>query len=248
MPVAGTEMNYQLGETAMSRSLPISTLLGLLVSPLLSWILVTALLCGCSMEASTLYPPKISAPTKKVYLINHGWHAGIATQQNHIPKSIWPKLTGFRNLDYLEIGWGDRDYYTSTDPGLAKAVKAVLLPTSSVLHLAGFDGLPELFFPSQEIIEIELSVPGFENMIRFIVDSFARDTAGHVIVLGAGLYGNSRFYASKQTYYLCKTCNIWTANALQAAGCPIGSPITVEGLMSQAGTFGKVRQAGAKMP
>lgn len=220
-----------------------------LKSLLSSCILIAIILTsGCGIQPNTLFPPGKDTPTISVYLINHGRHAGLATQQHHMPKPFWLKLDGFSSMEYLEIGWGDRDFYTSPDPGLGVAMKAVLLPTSSVLHIAGFNGPPETYFPSQEIIEVELSVPGFEQMIRFIEDSFKRDPAGHVLVLGTGLYGNSRFYASKVNYHLCRTCNIWTANALQAAGCPIGSPITVDGLMSQVRTFGKVRQTGLNTP
>lgn len=199
------------------------------------------------MQPSNLFPPKKDSPIISIYLINHGLHAGIATPQNQIPQTLWPRLAGFDNKKFLEIGWGDRKYYTATDPGLTSAMRAVLLPTSSVLHLAEFDSRPEAFFPNQEIIMIELSVKGFEKMMGFIAKSFARDPAGQVIVLGPGLYGNSRFYASKETYHLCKTCNTWTANALRAGGCPVGSPVTVGGLMKKAGTFGKVMQSRISM-
>jgi hypothetical protein len=67
--------------------------------------------------------------------------------------------------------------------------------------------------------------------------------------LGPGLYGNSRFYLSRETYHLFNTCNVWTARALRAAGLPItpARAISVESLMSQARKFGAVVQSGTQL-
>lgn len=199
---------------------------------------------GCAVQSTNaVFPPKNNEPTKIIYLVSHGWHAGIVVKRTDITENALPKLHAFTNVEYLEIGWGDKDYYTTPNPGLSVAVKAVLLPTSSVLHLVGFHSSPEKYFPHSEIIRIELSTPGFDQMILHISKSFSHDEAGQVIPLGSGLYGNSRFYASQEIYHLCKTCNSWTAGTLQAAGCPVGSTPTVNSLMSQTRGFGKVIQA-----
>ena len=79
-----------------------------------------------------------------------------------------------------------------------------------------------------------------------IAASFATDETGNITSLGPGLYGNSRFYLSRETYHLFKTCNVWTARVLRAAGLPMtpAGAISVENLMSQARKFGMVVQSG----
>jgi uncharacterized protein (TIGR02117 family) len=207
----------------------------------LLFIIVT-LVNGCAVQSNTLFPPQKDEQTRTIFLVSHGRHAGIVLKRIDIRQSGWPRLHAFSRMDYLEIGWGDRDYYTSPDPGPGLAAKALLLPTSSVLHLVGFQGAPDSYFPYSEIIRLELSVPGFEQMVHHISKSFSRDESGSAIPLGPGNYGFSRFYASEETYYLCKTCNTWTATILQTAGCQVTPALTVDGLMSQVRGFGNVIQ------
>jgi hypothetical protein len=59
-----------------------------------------------------------------------------------------------------------------------------------------------------------------------------------------GLYGVSQFYRSRDTYHLFRTCNIWTARALYAAGCPVRPflAMTEYNLMLQAQSFGCILQ------
>ena len=178
---------------------------------------------GCTKQSSTLFPPQVGEQTRTIFLISHGLHAGIVLRRSDIRQPGWPQLQPFDDMEYLEIGWGDKDYYISSDPGAGLAVKALLMPTASVLHLVGFNGSPESYFPNSEIIKIELSIAGFEKMVRYLSKSFLRDEYGSAVPLDPGKYGHSRFYASEETYYLCKTCNTWTATILKTAGCPVTS-------------------------
>ena len=211
------------------------------------WILFLAASCSaCAAPVRDAPAPSESEPHKTIYLVSHGWHAGIVLQRAEIPESIWPAPVDFPYAQYLEVGWGDMDYYQTADPHMGLILKAALLPTASVLHIVGFNGSVPAYFPYSEIIRIELSSAGFEHLSRTIAASFATDEAGNTTSLGPGLYGNSRFYLSRETYHLFNTCNVWTARALRAAGLPI-TPATatrVENLMSQARKFGVVVQAG----
>ena len=181
-----------------------------------------------------------------VYLVSHGWHAGIVLGRAEIPDNVWPAAGDLPDAQYLEVGWGDMDYYQTPDPHMGLIIKAALLPTASVLHIVAFSGPVQAYFPYSEIIRIELSSAGFEHLSRTIAASFATDEAGNITSLGHGLYGNSRFYLSRESYHLFNTCNVWTARVLRAAGLPI-TPATatrVESLMSQARNFGIVVQSG----
>ena len=214
---------------------------------ILIWILFIAAGCyACAAPVRDVLPsPSESEPGKTIYLVSHGWHAGIVLQRDKIPDSIWPAPVDFPDVQYLEVGWGDMDYYQTPDPHMGLILKAALLPTASVLHIVGFNGPVQAYFPYSEIIRIELSSAGFEHLIRTIAESFARDEAGNATSLVPGLYGNSRFYLSSECYHLFNTCNVWTARALRATGLAIipVRAITVENLMSQAHKFGTVIQS-----
>jgi hypothetical protein len=100
-------------------------------------------------------------------------------------------------------------------------VKAALWPTESVLHIVGFSGPVETYFPASEIVGIKLSLRGFERLCAFIQNAYARDASGAVTELGPGLYENSRFYLGRKKFHLLRTCNVWTAQAIRSSGFPI---------------------------
>jgi len=210
------------------------------------WILFLAVSCStCAAPIRETLAPSESEPRKTIYLVNHGWHAGIVLRRVDIPDNIWPKLGNFPDMEYLEVGWGDMDYYQIPDSHLGFILKAALLPTASVLHIVGFNGHVPAYFPFSEIIRIELSSAGFELLSRTIASSFALDKAGNTTSPSPGLYGNSRFYLSRETYHLFNTCNVWTARALRTAGLPItpATATSVGNLMSQARKLGVVVQS-----
>lgn len=176
---------------------------------------------GCAGPIQGLYPPEAGDPVTSVYVVSHGWHTGLVVNRRDIPEGIWPEHNDFPNSDYLEVGWGDRDFYQAAEPTSGLALKAAFWPTASVLHVAGFRGPVERFLGGAERIEIGLSPRGFRALTAFIQDAYARDESGKAIPLGPGQYGQSRFYLARETYFLLKTCNTWIARALRAAGCPV---------------------------
>lgn len=186
-----------------------------------------------------------AAAQKTIYLVSHGWHAGIVLQRVDIANIIWPDVDAFPDTRYLEIGWGDLDFYQTPDPHFGIYLKAVLLPSASVLHVVGFNNAVSVNFPHSEIIRIELSAAGFEHLTRTLAASFVRDVDANSTSIGPGLYGNSRFYPSNESYHIFNTCNVWTARALRDAGMPVSPArsISVESLMSQARKFGTLIQS-----
>lgn len=208
---------------------------------LFSTLTVTVLSSGCAASIKGACPADARGElAKTIYLVSHGWHVGIVVNRANIPNDIHLVHKDFSNADYLEIGWGDRDFYQMPIPDLGTALKAVLLPTPSVLHIVAFNDSVASYFPHSEIIRVRLSDAGFQRMIRYIAASYDRDPVGNIVPLGTGLYGASQFYRSQETYHLFRTCNVWVARALDAAGCPVRPflAITEDNLMLQIQSFG----------
>jgi uncharacterized protein (TIGR02117 family) len=178
-----------------------------------------------------------------VYLVAHDKHSGIAVRRADIPAGLWPESRDFLQADYLEVGWGDRDYYMGRDQGFWGTLRAALgSDNPSVLHVAGVRSPLTASFPASEIIEVKLPRDGFERLVRYIHDAHDRAGKPAVAPLGPGLYGDSRFYPARESFNLFRTCNIWTARGLRGAGLAIEDSITMEGLMSQARGIGRVVQ------
>ena len=121
------------------------------------WILFLAASCSaCTVPARDVPAPSENEQHKTIYLVNQGWHAGIVLRRADIPDSNWPILGDFPKAHYLEVGWGDMDFYLTQDPHWGLTLKAALWPTASALHIAGFNGSVPAYFPYSEIIGIEL--------------------------------------------------------------------------------------------
>ncbi len=192
--------------------------------------------CGTSGEWRLL--PDTPADQYRVYLVSHGWHTGIVIAGDNLGDHL-----GFLNTDahfgggrFYEFGWGDKGFYQAQriTPGLA--VRAILWPTDSVMHVVAMPDSPDRFFPDSRTIEISVSGRGLAELTAFIAGSFARDDSGGVFRDVEGLYGTSWFYQGAGSYYLTKTCNSWSAEALHSAGLPVSYrlALTADAVMEQA--------------
>lgn len=207
-------------------------------------VLMSALLFACASTPNNLFPPGPNEASRTIYLVSHGWHAGIVVKRADIPAGFWPEHNEFPGAEYLEVGWGDKDYYMTPKSGLWITLKAGLLPTASVLHVVGFDIPVTRYFPHSEVIRIDLSEAGLERLLRHIENNYARDENAVSRSLGPSLYGDGQFYLSRETYHVFNTCNVWTARALREAGCPItpAANLRVETLLDNVAKFGTVIQ------
>lgn len=178
-----------------------------------------------------------------VYVTGHGWHTGLVLRTNDIPAGVLPEILDFQGTDFVEFGWGDEGFYRAKKitPGLI--AKAALVPTSSVLHLAGFRGQVEEFFTASDLVELTLDDTQFESLCEYLSATFDRDQVP--ANLGEGLYGHSRFYRARGSYYFPKTCNVWTAGALKESGFPLRTvtAVTAEGVLKQSRRFGRELQS-----
>jgi uncharacterized protein (TIGR02117 family) len=187
--------------------------------------------------------PADAAPaTQRVYVVNHGKHAGLALRAADVPPD-WPARGDFPDAAFFEVGWGDRDYYMHPDPGLWLALKAALWPTPAALHIAAVDDALEHYFAALEIVELAVSAAGLPRIVEYVQRSHALDAAGRPIALGRGQYGRSRFYASRERFYFPRTCNAWVAGALRAAGLAVdpAAAITAEQLFAQLRPLARTR-------
>ncbi len=208
--------------------------------PRLWLLLVLAIIsAGCLGPRRGLFPPNREEPRKTVYVVGHGWHTGVVLRKADIPAGLWPEKDDFPGADYLEVGWGDDAYYRAPKVTPLITMKALFWCDKSVLHVVGFAEPVRAFFPASQIVRVELSEPGFTNLCKFVNDRFKREGGKRATPLQAGLYGRSYFYRATGRYYFPKTCNIWTASTIRAAGCPITPAygMTARNVMFQARLF-----------
>ena len=212
-------------------------------------VLMTVLLSGvgCTMPGPPLYPVSVQEEPRSIYVVRHEWHTGLVVKYDDIDPHLWPEKDDFPEALYLEVGWGDRDFYQTPRPGLGTLLQAALKSPASVLFVIGLPTGVTRYFPYADILEIPLSQRGLEELVRFIHATYKRDASGQTIPLGPGHnHRHSMFYLAEGDYSLFNTCNSWISKALQAAGLPIKTALRAGGVMSQAKRYGQMIQVRAE--
>ena len=173
--------------------------------------------------------------TYSIFIVKYRWHSGIIINRSEAI-AYFPFLeNNFTNNKFIEIGWGDKDFYMAKDETFWLAIKAVLIPTSSVIHVHGFNENPEQHYSKNEIIELQLEELEYKSLIKSIQSSFATNSNKNEIKESIGLVTNSYFFLSNEKYHIFNTCNVWVAKRLNEAGIQV-SPfrsITSNSLMKQ---------------
>tara|TARA_B110000444_G_scaffold221631_1_gene223107 strand:+ start:334 stop:930 length:597 start_codon:yes stop_codon:yes gene_type:complete len=178
---------------------------------------------------------KPSAKERDIYLISTGWHTGIAVPVDTLLKRNLPESLDFREIQYLEIGWGDRIFYQSPNPSYSALLNALLKPTSSVIHVYGFNHSIETTFRNSKTVKLTLNETEYTKLLYFIHKSFTRNVNGKPRLEGVGLYGknNSFFYMANGEFHLFNNCNTWVASAIQSTGIGLDSTgiVTADNLL-----------------
>jgi uncharacterized protein (TIGR02117 family) len=198
-----------------------------------AFLFVAATLVTLRSGDRALYPAPTGEATVRVFVVSHGYHAGIVLPRAMVADvasrrgyaALIAVATRFAAFPFLEIGWGDEEFYRSV-PTIASvtvpmAARALFLPgNASVVHVVGLSYPPRAAFPAAHIIALELSAEGFDRVLARIDASFAPAADAPADDAGPGLYGPSRFYRARGTFNIFHVCNHWLADLLDAAGVP----------------------------
>jgi uncharacterized protein (TIGR02117 family) len=197
-------------------------------------VFAAAILVTLRSGDRALYPVSAAEPGVRVFVVSHGYHAGVVLPRGTLAEAasrrgyaaLMAVATRFAAFPFVEIGWGDEEFYRSV-PTIASltvsmAARALFLPGNrSVLHVVGLSYPPRAAFPLADIIALDLSPEGFERMLARIDATFAPAGTGEPTDdAGPGLYGPSRFYRARGTFNILHVCNHWLADLLDAAGVP----------------------------
>ena len=198
-------------------------------------VLVALLAFACVRPISELQFHGAGDKRRSIFVVNYGWHTAIVIRKSDLSEKTLPEVGDFPDANYLEIGWGDRDYYQAVDAGLGLALKAAFWSSGSVLHVVGIKGAMDHYFAGSEIVEIMLGDEMFQRLSDFISGTFLRPDPAAPAQARPGHYPTSRFYPASGKFHLFRTCNTWVAEALGSAGLPLnpGFVFTAGSLMTR---------------
>lgn len=157
----------------------------------------------------------------EVYLVRLGWHSSLVFKVADIDETKWPEIKRWNHYRYVHVGWGDEAFYQSSDDLALLAVRAVLIPTQSVIRIAGFYSPPEKYFGEhRSMVHLLLTPDEYSLLIHEISSCFLRDEKNQLI--SSVDYGHpEQFFLSCETYHFFRTCNTWMAKRLRVAGLPM---------------------------
>jgi hypothetical protein len=81
-------------------------------------VLLAAVFTGCAAPVKGMCPPEAGEPAETVHLVVHGWHAGLVFPRDREAVLAWVVAREFADTQYVEVGWGDRDFYQAQEPHL----------------------------------------------------------------------------------------------------------------------------------
>lgn len=195
--------------------------------------LFTAMFLGAC--GSITGAPPSAGDCMTVRLWSNGWHANLALPADAFNEGH-PVRTLFPEAQYFLIGWGERDFYMATEAGFWKGLKAIIPPSSSVVHVIAADTpVEDTQWRPRDFVQFAISQAGAEQIADGIAKSLSYDETGTLIILGEGrVAGASHFLAARENFHLFNMCNHWTARRLREAGVPVraGISFTAPGLIS----------------
>ncbi|MEY3304782.1 MAG: DUF2459 domain-containing protein [Pseudanabaena sp.] len=201
----------------MTRKQKTAIFLGILLGILIA---IASYFLYCPSPTEGLFPPAPNAKTRTIYFVQHEWHSGLAWAQQ---RGETFGAEEWKDAPYVEVGWGDRQFYFAGDQSIPSMLRAAFIPSDSVMHVTSFAEAPEKFFKFP-ILPIELSEAGFQNLLAHVKQTFTVNEKGdRLAAIGKGQYGVSNFYAAVPRYFSAFNCNTWAAEALRNGGvsvCP----------------------------
>ncbi|MCX7986218.1 MAG: DUF2459 domain-containing protein [Bacteroidales bacterium] len=159
---------------------------------------------------------------KNIFLVRQSWHAALV-MPSHDLKNYLSKLPNhFFHYQYIEISWGDLDFFTASKPTVWQGIKAVLFPTNSVILVQAYNTHPSLIFPLGYVFEFKISENDYRLLLAYIEKSFKTDTNNSILHLSSSTcVPYSCFYHSVDKYHLFNTCNMWIARGLRKGGLDV---------------------------
>ena len=160
--------------------------------------------------------------TYTVYLIKTAWHVGISVKVDSFAVRKLKVLDYFKEYKFADIGWGDEQFYQEPGTDILLALKALFLPTPSVVRIAGIkSGIKDFISASDFTVNVILTKEQYAKLLEFIEKSLAKNAEGKYLITSREYGGEIMFFKSGLKYHMFHTCNTWIAGALNSAGIQI---------------------------
>ena len=131
-----------------------------------------------------------------------------------------PYEKDLHSYPYLGVGWGDPGFYLELESwdklSVKIAAKAMLMPTSTIMHIIGYEDLPQ---DTLTVEKITISHSQYLHLCSYIYNDFTlNDNQKINLIPGVGYSNNDNFYHANGVYHAFHTCNYWVNKGLKKIG------------------------------
>ena len=160
-------------------------------------------------------------PDVLVYLLADTLHTGVVFPYDWLLDSGFVPPKGFDKTPVaVSTSWGNRDAYVEKrwlSP--YKVFRALFTPSPSVMEIVPVNwNVPEVV-PHQRIYQKLVPRSQGPEIAAFLNNCSRMDADGRPIAIGPSSWGKGVLLESRHHYFVPRICNIWTVQALEAAGC-----------------------------
>jgi uncharacterized protein (TIGR02117 family) len=193
----------------------------------MKWSLITFLLYMSVLLVGLIPVNNGFVPSKqgvRIFLVSNAVHADVIVPvltetvdwRDRFSDTRFVGDASFEN--HVAFGWGDKGFFLETetwhDLKISTAAKALLLPSSSCLHVA---------FTRPEYhanrVAVTISYEQYARLVSFIESSFLTNAEGEPVQIRGYAYSSTdAFFEAHGRYHLFNTCNSWVGRALRHAG------------------------------
>ena len=160
----------------------------------------------------------------EIYIVSNGVHTDFVIPiRNEIYN--WSQFIlvedfgqNWNYANHIAFGWGDQGFYLNTpewkDLRPGTALKAVLIPSSSAMHVTLWNQ------PEEDTLvkKITITEEQYLALVTYITKSFKLDESDHPNSIAAGYGSHDLFYDGKYSFHLFRACNTWTNDGLKVIG------------------------------
>jgi uncharacterized protein (TIGR02117 family) len=174
---------------------------------------------ACATPPPTSSASGAVAATESIYVVRRGWHVDVGIAAPDAQAELRAVRADFPAANYLLFGFGDRRYLLHRGAG---NLLAAIWPGAGVVLVTALRATPQRAFGPQQVIRLSVTPTQLQALQTYIAQSLGMPGSS-IARLADGPYDDSAYYQTSAHYSALHTCNTWAAEALQAAGLPVGS-------------------------
>jgi uncharacterized protein (TIGR02117 family) len=207
-----------------------------------AWIarILVAVGLGLALAASDGAAPRpvVAGPCAPLGIWSNGAHTSLIVPAGMLAPDH-PLRRPFPSARWFLVGWGDVDFYPSDGSDIGLALRSLIPPRASVVHVLATQPLPTEIFPASAVAWSGLTPEQETRLAAFLADAVMRDGEGAAIFAAPGqVAGASAFFKGVDGFHAFSLCNHWTAKALRAAGLTV----TPWGAFTAGSVTGQIRR------